>query len=120
MSIRTRFPPSPTGHIHLGSIRTALYCWLYAKKQNGVFVLRIEDTDHIRSSKSFIEIIIDSLKWLGLNWDEGPYLQTKRFHRYNEVLETLLMNGYAYKCYCSKERIRALKEQQVKLKLKPK
>ncbi len=116
--IITRFAPSPTGDLHIGSARTALYCWLWAKNQRGKFILRIEDTDRERSTEEAVQVILDGLKWLGLNWDEGPIYQTHRFDRYREVSNQLLESGHAYKCYCSKERLDALREQQIAAKLK--
>lgn len=95
--VRVRFAPSPTGHLHIGSVRTALFNWLYAKSQAGVFILRIEDTDQKRSSDVYMESIIEDLKWLGLNWDEGPYFQSKRFDIYRSYSEKLLEKGLAYK-----------------------
>lgn len=109
----TRFAPSPTGMLHVGSARTALFCWLWAKRQKGTFILRIEDTDRERSTDEAVEVIIEGLKWLGLNWDEGPIYQTHRFDRYKAVLKDLMASGHAYKCYCTKERLEALREQQI-------
>lgn len=114
----TRFAPSPTGYLHVGSARTALFCWLWAKKKKGTFILRIEDTDRERSTDEAVQVIIEGLEWLGLNWDEGPYYQTHRFDRYREVIKTLLDTGHAYKCYCTKERLDALREQQINAKEK--
>lgn len=119
MTVRTRFAPSPTGSIHLGNIRTALYSWLYARHCGGEFVLRIEDTDQERSTDSAVQLILDSLEWLGLDYDEGPYYQSKRLPRYREIAEQLLAAGLAYRCYCTKERIDTLREQQYANKLKP-
>ncbi len=119
MSVVTRFAPSPTGHLHIGSARTALYCWLYAHKMKGKFILRIEDTDAERSTQEFIQAILDGMQWLGLNYDEGPYYQTKRFDRYRAVLEQLVQEGKAYRCYCSKERLEALRTEQMAKKEKP-
>lgn len=119
MSVKTRFAPSPTGFLHVGGARTALYSWLYAKHNNGKFVLRIEDTDLERSTQEAIDAIIESMKWLGLEWDEGPYYQTKRFDRYNKIIDEMLADGRAYKCYCTKERLEALREEQMKKGLKP-
>ncbi|MFI4938650.1 MAG: glutamate--tRNA ligase [Candidatus Berkiellales bacterium] len=115
----TRFAPSPTGFLHVGSARTALFCWLWAKKNHGKFILRIEDTDLERSTQEAVDAIIDSMNWLGLNWDEGPFFQTKRFDRYHQIAKQLLEQGHAYKCYCSKERLEVLREQQVAAKEKP-
>lgn len=115
----TRFAPSPTGFLHVGSARTALFCWLWAKKQKGKFILRIEDTDRERSTDEAVQVIIEGLKWLNLDWDEGPIFQTHRFDRYREVIKQLLAEGHAYKCYCTKERLEALREQQIEAKQKP-
>jgi glutamyl-tRNA synthetase len=113
MTVRTRFAPSPTGVLHLGSVRTALYCWLYARHHEGEFVLRIEDTDPERSTKENIDAILDGLEWLGLNADEGPFYQTQRFDRYREVIDQWLAEGKAYHCYCTKEELAELREQQM-------
>ncbi len=119
MTVKTRFAPSPTGFLHVGGARTALYSWLYAKHNNGQFVLRIEDTDLERSTQPAIDAIIESMKWLGLEWDEGPYYQTKRFDRYNKLIDEMLADGRAYKCYCTKERLEQLREDQMKRGEKP-
>ncbi|MFC0309482.1 glutamate--tRNA ligase [Gallibacterium trehalosifermentans] len=119
VKVRTRFAPSPTGYLHVGGARTALYSWLYAKHNQGEFVLRIEDTDLERSTQEATEAILDSMAWLGLSWEHGPYYQTKRFDRYNEVIDQMLEQGLAYRCYCSKERLEALREEQEKNKEKP-
>lgn len=116
MTIKTRFAPSPTGFLHIGGARTALFCWLYARKMGGEFVLRIEDTDLERSTQESVDAIFDGMNWLNLNWDEGPFYQTKRFDRYKELVQKLLDEGKAYKCYCSKERIEKLREEQVEKK----
>ncbi len=113
MKIKTRFAPSPTGYLHLGSVRTALYSWLFSRKAGGKFILRIEDTDSERSTQEAIEEIIASMRWLNLDFDEGPYFQTKRFDRYNAVIDKMLLQGTAYKCYCSKVRLDALREKQI-------
>ncbi len=112
MSVVTRFPPSPTGHLHLGGARTALFNWLYARKNGGEMVLRIEDTDQARSDQEYIESILDSMKWLGLAWDSGPFYQTRRLERYHAVVEKLLEQGDAYYCFCSRERLDTLREAQ--------
>ena len=112
-TVRTRFAPSPTGVLHLGSVRTALFCWLYARRYGGRFILRIEDTDRERSTDANVEAILDGLMWLGLDYDEGPYLQTERFDRYREISESWLKSGKAYRCYCSKEELAAEREQQM-------
>lgn len=119
VKVRTRFAPSPTGYLHVGGARTALYSWLYAKHNQGEFVLRIEDTDLERSTQQATDAILDSMAWLGLSWEHGPYYQTKRFDRYNEVIDQMLEQGLAYRCYCSKERLEALREEQEKNKEKP-
>src|SRR5437870_3103399 len=90
MSVVTRFAPSPTGYLHVGGARTALYCWLYARKTQGKFILRIEDTDLERSTQESVQAILDAMAWLNLAYDEGPYYQTKRFDRYREVVDLLL------------------------------
>jgi glutamyl-tRNA synthetase len=113
MKIKTRFAPSPTGYLHVGGARTALYSWLFARNHGGEFVLRIEDTDLERSTPEAIEAIMDGMNWLSLEWDEGPYFQTKRFDRYNAVIDEMLVAGTAYKCYCSKERLEELREEQM-------
>ncbi|AOE49737.1 glutamate--tRNA ligase [Kangiella sediminilitoris] len=112
MTVKTRFAPSPTGYLHVGGARTALYCWLYAKKHQGKFILRIEDTDRERSTEESVQAIFDGMNWLGLQHDEGPYYQTDRFDRYKEQIDHLLESGHAYRCYCSKERLDALREEQ--------
>lgn len=119
MMIRTRFAPSPTGLLHVGGARTALYCWLMARQSNGVFVLRIEDTDLERSTPESVQAILDGMAWLELDYDEGPIFQTERFERYREVIEQLLSEGHAYHCSCSKERLQSLREEQMKVGLKP-
>lgn len=119
MTIRTRFAPSPTGFLHVGSARTALYCWLFARKMRGQFILRIEDTDLERSTEEAKNAILEAMEWLGLAWDEGPFYQTDRFDRYREVAEQLLQSGHAYRCYCSKERLEKLREDQLIRKEKP-
>lgn len=120
MTVRTRFAPSPTGYLHIGGVRTALYAWLYAKKNNGQFVLRIEDTDQQRSTQASVNAILEGMDWLDLNYDEGPFYQTQRLERYKEVIDTLLEQNKAYRCYCSKERLDQLREQQMAAKVKPK
>src|SRR3990167_6045937 len=116
---RTRFAPSPTGYLHIGGARTALYCWLFARQTKGTFILRIEDTDLERSTPESVQAILDGMQWLGLNYDEGPFYQTKRFDRYAEVMAQLLKEGRAYRCYCSKERLEKLREEQMAAKQKP-
>jgi glutamyl-tRNA synthetase len=119
MSVVTRFPPSPTGFLHIGGARTALYNWLYARKLKGKFILRIEDTDLERSTPESVQAILDGMAWLNLGYDEGPYYQTQRFDRYKEVVELLLKEGKAYRCYCSKERLENLRNEQMARKEKP-
>ena len=116
----TRFPPSPTGYLHIGGARTALYSWLHARQNDGKFVLRIEDTDLERSTQASVQAILDGMEWLGLEYDEGPHYQTERFDRYKEVIDQLLEQGHAYHCECSKERLDEVREQQKANGLKPK
>lgn len=116
----TRFPPSPTGYLHIGGARTALYSWLHARQQQGKFVLRIEDTDVERSTQESVQAILDGMQWLGLDYDEGPYYQTQRFDRYKEVVESLIKTGHAYHCQCSRERLDKMREDQKATGLKPK
>ena len=117
--IRTRFAPSPTGYLHIGGARTALFCWLFSKKMQGKFVLRIEDTDRERSTEASVQAILQAMDWLDLDYDEGPFYQTDRFDRYRAVIQQLLDNGQAYYCSCSKQRLESLREQQMKNKQKP-
>ncbi|MFZ7165194.1 glutamate--tRNA ligase [Avibacterium avium] len=119
VKVRTRFAPSPTGYLHVGGARTALYSWLFAKHNQGEFVLRIEDTDLERSTPEATQAILEGMEWLNLAWDHGPYYQTKRFDRYNEVIDQMLEQGLAYRCYCSKERLENLRNEQEKNKEKP-
>ncbi|WP_020559251.1 glutamate--tRNA ligase [Thiofilum flexile] len=119
MKVRTRFAPSPTGLLHIGGARTALFSWLYARKTGGDFILRIEDTDLERSTQASIDAILEAMDWLDLAYDEGPFYQTQRFDRYREVIQQLLDNGQAYRCYCSKEELDALREAQMVRKEKP-
>ncbi|MDO4697353.1 MAG: glutamate--tRNA ligase [Pasteurellaceae bacterium] len=119
VKVRTRFAPSPTGYLHVGGARTALYSWLYAKHNNGEFVLRIEDTDLERSTPEATAAILEGMEWLNLAWEHGPYYQTKRFDRYNQVIDQMLEQGLAYRCYCSKERLDALRAEQEARKEKP-
>lgn len=111
--MRTRFAPSPTGFLHLGSVRTALFSWLLAKHHKGQFILRIEDTDRERSKPEYTQLILDAMRWLGLDWDEGPYYQSERYDRYNAVIDQLLANHKAYYCNCSKERLTTMREEQI-------
>ncbi|HSH97738.1 MAG: glutamate--tRNA ligase [Methylophilaceae bacterium] len=119
MTIRTRFAPSPTGFLHIGGARTALFSWAYARKHAGQFILRIEDTDVARSTPEAVQAILDGMKWLGLDWDEGPFYQMQRMDRYKEVIQKLLNDGTAYYCYSSKEELEALRESQMQQGLKP-
>jgi glutamyl-tRNA synthetase len=119
MTIRTRFAPSPTGYLHVGGVRTALFSWLFARKHGGAFVLRIEDTDLERSTPESVNAILEGMTWLGLEYDEGPFFQTKRFDRYNEVIDELMEKGLAYRCNCSKDRLEQLRETQMKNREKP-
>ena len=119
MTVRTRFAPSPTGYLHIGGARTALFSWLYARRHGGQFVLRIEDTDLERSTTESVDAILEGMTWLGLEYDEGPFFQTDRFDRYKEVIQKLLDEGHAYRCYCSRERLDALREAQMANKQKP-
>jgi glutamyl-tRNA synthetase len=119
MSIKTRFAPSPTGYLHVGGARTALFSWLHARKHGGKYVLRIEDTDLQRSTTESINAILEAMTWLGLDYDEGPFYQTRRFDRYNEVIDELLDKKLAYRCSCPRERLDALREGQMQRKEKP-
>jgi glutamyl-tRNA synthetase len=119
-SVRLRFAPSPTGYPHLGNIRTALFNWLFARHLGGKFILRIEDTDVARKVEGAAEVILDSLRWLGLDWDEGPYFQSQRLPIYREIAHKLLEEGNAYLCYCSTERLEVMRQEQAKRKQPPK
>jgi glutamyl-tRNA synthetase len=119
-SVRVRFAPSPTGYPHLGNIRTALFNWLFARHCGGTFVLRIEDTDVARRVEGAVDIILDSLRWLGLDWDEGPYFQSQRLPVYHETAQKLLDTDQAYLCYCSPERLEEMRREQMKRKQPPK
>ncbi|MCG6971502.1 MAG: glutamate--tRNA ligase [Gammaproteobacteria bacterium] len=119
MTLKTRFAPSPTGYLHIGGARTALYSWLYARKHGGKFVLRIEDTDLERSTMESVNAILEGMTWLGLEYDEGPFYQTERFDRYKEVIKQLMDSGHAYHCYCTKEELDAMREAQKANKQKP-
>lgn len=113
MTVKTRFAPSPTGFLHIGGVRTALFSWLYARHHGGQFVLRIEDTDRERSTQEAVDVILDGLDWLKLDHDEGPYYQTRRFDRYAELADRLLREGKAYHCYCTREELEARRAAQV-------
>lgn len=117
--IVTRFAPSPTGMLHIGGVRTALFSWLYARRMGGKFILRVEDTDRERSTDEAVRVILEGMKWLGLEADEGPYFQTARFPRYREVIAQLLAEGKAYRCYCTKEELEQLRAEQMARKEKP-
>ncbi len=119
MTIRTRFAPSPTGYLHIGGARTALFSWLHARKHGGRFILRIEDTDLERSTVESVNAILEGMTWLGLEYDEGPFFQTHRMERYREVIRQLLDSGHAYYCYCTKEELDALRAEQMARKEKP-
>jgi len=119
MVVRTRFAPSPTGFLHVGGVRTALFSWLYARRHNGKFILRIEDTDKERSTEASVQTILDGMRWLGLEHDEGPFYQTARYPRYLQIAQQLLEEGKAYRCTCSKARLEALREGQLAAKEKP-
>lgn len=120
MSVRTRFAPSPTGYLHIGGIRTALFSWLHARHHGGEVVLRIEDTDRERSSPEAIEIILDGMKWLDLDYDEGPVYQSQRLQRYYQIIESLLERDFAYYCYCSREELDAMRAEAMERGEKPK
>ncbi len=117
--VRTRVAPSPTGMLHLGTARTALFCWAFARRHAGTFVLRIEDTDLERSTEQAVKVILDSMAWLGLDYDEGPIRQTERLARYREVLDRLIAEGKAYRCYASKEELETLRAAQIARGEKP-
>jgi glutamyl-tRNA synthetase len=119
MTVRTRFAPSPTGFLHIGGARTALFSWAFAKKHAGKFILRIEDTDVARSTPEAVQAILDGMNWLGLDYDEGPFYQMQRMDRYKEVIGKMLQDGSAYYCYSSKEELEALRESQMQQGLKP-
>lgn len=110
--IRTRFAPSPTGYLHVGGARTALFSWAYARRHGGQFILRIEDTDLERSTAPSVQAILDGMQWLGLNWDEGPVFQMQRVSRYREVADDLLSRGHAYPCWATREELDQMREQQ--------
>ena len=119
MNVRTRFAPSPTGMLHIGGVRTALFCWLYARRHGGTFILRIEDTDRERSTPEAVRAILDGMKWLGLDHDEGPFYQTARMPRYREVIDQFLREGKAYHCWCSREELDEMRAGQAARKEKP-
>ena len=119
MKLRTRFAPSPTGFLHIGGARTALYSWAYARRHGGSFVLRIEDTDLERSTDASVNAILESMRWLGLDWDEGPFFQMKRLARYKEVADQLVAGGHAYPCWATKEELEELRTRQRQNNEKP-
>ena len=119
MTVVTRFAPSPTGMLHVGGVRTALYSWLYARRMGGKFILRVEDTDRERSTDEAVRVILDGMAWLGLTADEGPFYQTQRFDRYRAVIAQMLAAGQAYHCYCTKEELEAVRAEQMARKEKP-
>lgn len=119
MKVRTRFAPSPTGFLHIGGARTALFSWAYARKHKGEFILRVEDTDVARSTPEAVQAILDGMKWLGLSWDEGPFYQMQRMDRYKEIIQKMLADGSAYLCYSTKEELDALREAQMEAGDKP-
>ena len=119
MTVVTRFAPSPTGLLHIGGVRTALFSWLYARRHGGKFILRVEDTDRERSTDEAVRVILEGMRWLGLNEDEGPFFQTQRYDRYRQVIQQMLDAGQAYYCYSSKEELEALREGQLARKEKP-
>src|SRR5918992_5426426 len=112
MAVRTRFAPSPTGYLHIGGARTALFSWAYARRHGGAFILRIEDTDLERSTQESVNAILDGLQWLGIDWDEGAFFQMQRLERYREVAEQLIAAGHAYRCWATKEELDALRAEQ--------
>ncbi|MBU6488668.1 MAG: glutamate--tRNA ligase, partial [Burkholderiales bacterium] len=118
-TVRTRFAPSPTGFIHLGNIRAALYPWAFARHHGGTFILRIEDTDVERSTQEAVQVILDGMAWMGLDLDEGPFYQMQRMPRYREVLRQLQDSGHVYPCYMSTAELEALRERQMAAGLKP-
>src|SRR5271170_5111368 len=119
MNVVTRFAPSPTGMLHIGGVRTALFCWLYARHCGGKFILRVEDTDRERSTDEAVQVILQGMQWLGLTADEGPYYQSQRFERYHAVLGAMLSSGNAYHCYCSREELEQMRAAQLARNVKP-
>src|SRR5215469_3402165 len=119
MSVVTRFAPSPTGLLHVGGVRTALFSWLYARRKGGKFILRVEDTDRERSTEEAVRVILEGMAWLGLDADDKVVFQSQRFDRYQVVLDSMLQAGTAYRCYCTKAELDALREQQIARKEKP-
>src|SRR5687768_8557178 len=119
MTVVTRFAPSPTGLLHVGGVRTALFSWLQARRHGGRFILRIEDTDRERSTDEAVRVILEGMEWLGLDVDAGPYYQSQRTDRYREVVERMLAEGHAYRCYCTREELEAMRAEQMARKQKP-
>ena len=116
--VRTRFAPSPTGYLHIGGARTALFSWAYARRHGGDFVLRIEDTDLERSTEASVQAILDGMSWLGIDWDEGPFFQMKRLARYKEVAEQLIAAGNAYYDYMPREELDAMRKRRTRTRRK--
>jgi len=114
--VSTRFAPSPTGPLHIGGVRTALFNWLFSKNKKGKFYLRIEDTDKERSKDEYKDQILQSLKWMGINFDDREYIQSEKINNHKEIAEELLKKGFAYRCYCSEEEINEQKEKCKKKK----
>ena len=112
MTVRVRLAPSPTGTLHIGTARTAVFNWLFARHQNGKFLLRIEDTDKERSKPEFTQNILDGLRWLGLDWDEEPVIQSERIEAHRQAISQLLAQGLAYRCYASEQELDAMREAQ--------
>ncbi|MGB7521625.1 MAG: glutamate--tRNA ligase family protein, partial [Spirulinaceae cyanobacterium] len=119
MTVRVRIAPSPTGNLHIGTARTALFNWLFARHQGGKFVLRIEDTDQSRSRPEYTENILEGLTWLGLDWDEGPFFQSQRLELYQTAIQTLIDQDLAYHCYCTEAELTQLREEQKAKKQAP-
>ncbi|HKR64187.1 MAG TPA: glutamate--tRNA ligase [Thermoanaerobaculia bacterium] len=111
MTVRVRFAPSPTGHLHVGGARTAIFNWLFARHHGGTFIIRVEDTDQARSTRESEEMVLDDLRWLGLEWDEGPFRQSERLELYSSLGRELIERGVAYRCYCSEEELEAKRKQ---------
>ena len=119
MTVRVRLAPSPTGTLHLGTARTALFNWLFAKKEGGTFLLRIEDTDLERSKDEYVKNILEGLNWLGINWNEPPIIQSERVNEHKQIIETLINKGFAYRCYASESELDEMRETQKKNGLAP-
>ncbi len=117
--VRTRFAPSPTGALHIGGVRTALFSWLYARRHGGQYLLRIEDTDRERSTDEAVQVILDGFAWLGIDDDEGPYFQSRRFDRYREVAAQMIASGLAYRCYCTPDELAKMRAEQTARGEKP-